>query len=542
MTRPADTFDYVIVGAGSAGCVVANRMSANPTLRVLLIEAGPRDNNIFLRMPAAMGLPLETERFNWKYLTEPEPGLAGRVSTQHRGRVLGGSSSINGMIFNRGNPRDYDGWAQDGLTEWSYGHCLPYFRRMESFDGGADAFRGGDGPLMVHRCRAENPLYQAFLEAGVQYGIGRTSDHNGQKQEGVHLAQVTIRNGVRESTSQAYLAPLRGRENLTIQVNAVVQRLVVSGNRVTGVATTSGGVSRNVVAEREVILCAGAIGSPHIMMLSGLGDADDLRACGVRVAQHMPGVGRHLQDHVGVPVQYKIKKPLSPTKQLSRVGRVLTGARWMLTKSGLGASNFFEVGAFFRSGDDSDGPDIQQEFFPMIGMYHQGKAQAWDGFQYFTSIMHPESRGQIRLKSADPSARPELRFNYLSVEADVNKLARGIRMTQDMVRQSAWNEIRGGQFSPGEDAKDDNALKSWIREHADSGYHPVATCRMGNDDQSVTDQQGRVHGIEGLRVIDASLMPGLPTGNTNAATIMLAEKLSDVVLGQSLTPTPVSYA
>ncbi|VDC19214.1 choline dehydrogenase [Pseudogemmobacter humi] len=543
MNAASHTFDYVIVGAGSAGCVVANRLSANPSVRVLLIEAGPRDNSIFLRMPAAMGIPLETTRFNWKYLTEPEAGLNGRVSEQHRGRVLGGSSSINGMIFNRGNPRDFDGWAQSGLSEWSFAHCLPYFRRMETFDGGADSYRGGDGPLLVHRCRAENPLYQAFLEAGVQYGIGRTHDHNGQKQEGVHLAQVTIRNGTRESTAQAYLKPLRGRSNLTVQVGAQVDRLTVSGNRVTGVAfTTDSGATHRVEAEREVILCAGAIGSAHLLMLSGLGDADDLRAHGVQVAQHLPGVGRHLQDHIGVPVQYKITKPLSPTRQLSPVGRVFTGARWMLTKGGLGASNYFEVGAFFRTGDDTAGPDIQQEFFPMIGMYHQGKAQAWDGFQYFTSLMHPESQGSIRLKSADPKARPELRFNYLSAGDDLKRLARGIRMTQEMVRQSAWDGIRGAAFSPDADVTDDAGLEAWIRKEANTGYHPVATCRMGSDDMSVTDQQGRVHGIEGLRVIDASLMPNLPTGNTNASTIMLAEKLSDAVMGRALPPTPIAYA
>ncbi len=485
MTGTKQKFDYIVVGAGSAGCVLANRLSARDGTRVLLLEAGPSDGSVILRMPAAMGLPLETTRFNWKYFTEPDAGLDNRVSEQHR---------------------------------------------------------GGDGPLYVQRCRAENPLYHAFLRAGEQYGLAMTPDHNGRKQEGVHIAQVTIKNGVRQSTAEAFLKPVRNRSNLKIATNSLALKLISSGNRITGISYSQGGIQHDAEAEIEVILAAGALGSPHILMRSGIGDTDDLRQHGIKMVQHLPGVGKDMQDHIGVPIQYTTNKSVSPTKQLSPVGRLFTGAKWMLTKGGLGASNFFEVGAFYKSDDNLDGPNLQHEFFPMVGMYHQGKAQAWDGFQYFTSIMHPKSRGQIRLKSANPTDYPELRFNYFSDPSDLRTLAIAVQKTREMVRQSSWNELRKTELSPGYDVGDINQLEAWIRSQAGSGYHPVATCRMGDDQMAVTDQAGKVHGTEGLRIVDASIIPLLPTGNTNAATIMLAEKLSDAILGQSLPAKPVDYA
>ncbi|WP_322093871.1 choline dehydrogenase [Paraburkholderia bannensis] len=543
MTESTKKYDYVVIGAGSAGCVVANRLSSSGTKTVLLVEAGPSDNSVILKMPAAMGLPLESTRFNWKYLTEPESGLNDRVSEQHRGKVLGGSSSINGMIFNRGNPRDFDQWSEiHGLTDWAFANCLPYFRKMETFDGGGDTYRGADGPLYVHRCRAENPLYHAFIRAGEDYGLPLTSDQNGFRQEGVHIAQVTIRDGVRQSTSEGYLKPARNRENLSVETNATVRKILFSGKRAFGVHYVKDGVQRTVEALEEIILCAGAIGSPHLLMLSGVGDADQLRRANVGVVEHLPGVGSDMQDHIGVPIQYATTQSVSPTKQLGPISRIVTGAKWVLTKSGLGASNFFEVGAFFRSDDNKLAPDIQHEFFPMVGMYHQGKSQAWDGFQYFTSIMHPKSRGNLRLKSANPDARPEIRFNYFSDPEDIKTLANGVKQTREMVKQRGWDSLRSTELSPGVATSNQSELEAWIRANAGSGYHPIATCRMGHDELSVTDQSGRVHGLDGLRVVDASLMPSLPTGNTNAATIMMAEKIADMMLGKVLAPTPVKYA
>ncbi len=358
----------------------------------------------------------------------------------------------------------------------------------------------------------------------------------------MHIAQVTIRDGVRQSTSEGYLKPIAGRSNLTVAPNCFVKKLHSSGNRITSLTFAQNGREQTVEALNEIILCAGAIGSPHLLMLSGIGDADHLRQHSIKIVQHLPGVGRDLQDHIGVPIQYNTRKSVSPTKQLSPVGRLFTGAKWILTKGGLGASNFFEVGAFFRDSEKIDGPNLQHEFFPMVGMYHQGKAQAWDGFQYFTSIMHPKSRGQIKLKSADPTVHPELRFNYFSEQSDLAALVTAVRKTRDMVRQSSWNELRNVEISPGPDIDDDAQLSGWVRANGGSGYHPVASCRMGRDPLAVTDQAGRVHGVEGLRIIDASLIPTLPTGNTNAPTIMLAEKIADSILGHALPAEAISYA
>ncbi|MFJ4068623.1 choline dehydrogenase [Pseudomonas sp. NPDC089996] len=536
MNSAKKTYDYIIVGAGSAGCVVANRLSANPNNRVLLIEAGPRDNNVIIKMPAAMGLPLEATRYNWMFSSEPEPGLNGRVDVQHRGKVLGGSSSINGMIFNRGNYRDYDAWAQAGLAKWSYAHCLPYFKRMESFEGGANEYRGGAGPLNVKRCEAKGPLYDAFIQAGQQFGLPLSRDHNAAQQDGVHYVQATIRKGVRESTAASFLDPAADRQNLTVVTNALARKIIFNGRRAVGLEYAVNDKTFQAQADREVILCAGAIGSPHLLMLSGVGDRQQLAQHGVQSIHHLPGVGQNMLDHLGVPIQYTTHRDVSPVKQLSPVGRIVTGAKWVLAKRGLGTSNYFEVGSFMRSREGLDRPDIQQEFFPMIGLFHQGKSTATEGFQYFTSILHPKSRGSVTLKSADPTAAPALRFNYLTDPFDIKTLTDGVEMTREMVRLSAWDELRKGGFGNVTEMKTRAELENWVRDNSGSGYHPVGTCKMGFDDMSVTDEDGKVHGLDGLRVIDASLMPTLTTGNTNAPTIMIAEKLSDAVLGQALSP------
>ena len=525
------TADYVIVGAGSAGCVLANRLSESGR-SVVLLEAGPRDNSIILRMPAALGLPLLNTRFNWAFQSEPEPGLGGRRSDQPRGRVLGGSSSLNGMVFVRGNARDYDGWVEAGAPSWSYAECLPYFKRMETFSEGRNDYRGGDGPLHVTRCKADNPLYQAFLRAGQDAGLPFSEDHNGRQQEGVNIAQATVHRGERESTSRAFLAPVMGRENLAIVTGALATGLVLSGNRAIGVDCLVNGEKRSFEAEREVILSAGAFGSPQLLMLSGIGDGAELRAHGIAVRQNLLGVGKSLQDHVAVPIQYRATKPVSPARNLGKLGRLAVGLRWMAARSGLGASNYFEVGAFLRGNDQVAWPNLQHEFFPMIGEFYRGEAKVEQGFQYFLSVMRPESRGAVTLASRDPRAAPRIRFNFLTESADCKQMIEGIRLTRTIIRQKGWDELRGAEVSPGDDVQSDSELEAWIRANAGTGYHAAGTCRMGSDGMAVTDSEGRVHGIAALRVADASLMPRLVTGNTNAVSIMIGEKLADRILGR----------
>jgi choline dehydrogenase len=538
----AKCYDYIIVGAGSAGCVIANRLSESGKFSVLLLEAGPHDGSIILKMPAALGLPLQTSKFNWQFVSEPELELEGRTSSQHRGRVLGGTSSINGMVFVRGNPLDFEGWAAGGLPDWGYAHCLPYFRRMETFDGGADTYRGGEGPLHVHRCRAENPLYEAFLKAAQEFGLPLSPDPNGKMQEGVNIAQSTTWKGERQSTARAFLRPARDRPNLTVLTNALVQAVQISGNRAVAVKYLHRGVECVAESRAEVILSAGVFGSPHLLMLSGVGDSNHLTAHNIGVRQHLPGVGGNLQDHIAVPIQYTARKPVSPVQELTPLGRLVLGAKWVLARKGLGTSNYFEVGAFFRGREAAQYPNLQHEFCPLIGEFYRGRALVQNGFQYFTSVMRPASRGTVTLRSANPKDAPVIRFNYLTEPDDMSQLVEGVRKTQEMIRQRAWDELRGNQVSPPDDCEDVKGLERWIRANAGSGYHGVGTCRMGLDEGAVTDDEGRVHGVKGLRVVDASIMPRIVTGNTNAPTIMIAEKISDRMMGRTLAPLRVTIA
>ncbi|MDO9415549.1 GMC family oxidoreductase [Pararhizobium sp.] len=533
-------YDTIIIGAGSAGCVLAARLSEDRNHSVLLLESGPKDSSIILQMPAALGLPLTNNRFNWGYVSEPMAGLDGRTSDQHRGRVLGGSSSINGMVFVRGNPRDFDAWADLGLPGWSYLNCLPYFRKMETFEGGSSAYRGGEGPLRVHRCRAESPLYHAFLAAGQDYGLALNDDQNAGYQEGVNVAQATVRDGVRESTATAFLRPALGRTNLVVETSAHVVGLCISGNRVEGVTYKRNGIARTATAS-ETVLSAGAYGSPQLLMLSGIGDPDELAAVGIKSRVRLPGVGRNLQDHVAVPLQYQTRREVSPVRQLSKLGRLGVGARWLLTHGGLGASNYFEVGAFLRGGSSHSYANIQHEFVPMIAGFNHGGPDIRHGFQYFTSIMRPQSRGRVSLRSADPHDPPRIELNLLGEAGDMAEMVEGLKTTREIVQQRSWDELRTAEYGIDDAEKSGPGMERWIRASAGTGYHPVGTCRMGNDDLAVTDADGLVHGINGLRVVDASLMPRLVTGNTNAATIMIGEKLADSIKGRRLPPGDVDY-
>ena len=530
-------YDYVIVGAGSAGCVMANRLSADPTIRVLLLEAGGKDTSLYIHMPASASIASRDPRLTWGYETEPEPNLDERSIAEIRGRVLGGSSSVNGMVANRGNPRDYDSWAGQGLPEWSFAHCLAYFRKMETFDGGADDYRGGDGPQHIETCAADNPLDQAFVAAGPQAGYPFTEDQNGRQHEGFHVAQKFTRKGVRWSTATGYLKPALSRPNLTVLTDALAHRVMFAERRAVGVEYFHNGEAQRVDAAREVILCGGAINSPHLLLLSGVGDAQQLAEHDVPLVAHVPSVGRYLEDHLIVPIQYTTTKPVSLARQLTRFGRLRLGIEWLLFKTGLGTSTFCETGCFFRSSDDVDFANLQHEFYPMRADIGGEEKNFADGFMFSMGIMRPASRGRVRLKSADPNRHPAIRFNYLEAEGDCREMIDGVHRTREMAAQKAWDGLRGVELSPGPEIQSDAEILAWLRSIGSTEYHPCSSCRMGVDEMSVTDGEGRVHDVEGLRVIDASIMPNNVTANLNAPVIMMAEKLSDAILGKpSLEP------
>lgn len=529
MNRTSTEFDYVIVGAGSAGCVLAGRLTENPSVTVCLIEAGPRDDSIIIRMPAALTFPIESDVYNWKFESEPEVELNGRSIGQARGRGLGGSSSINGMVFVRGSDKDYDGWRELGVEGWDFADCLPYFRKMESFEGGRDPMRGGSGPVSVVRSKAAHPLYQAFLEAGREFGLREAGDYNSGDQEGVHVTQATIRDGVRCSTSLAYLAPAAGRPNLTVRTGRLVERIDFDGTTAVGVTCSRGGSRETIRAGREVILSAGTVGSPHLLMLSGIGDREHLAAHGIAARASLPGVGADLQDHVVAPLRFRSQGGVSIRRQLGPLGRVKLGLEWLLFKTGLGATNFFEVGAFFRSGETVPYFNMQHEFLPFLADFQSGKVTISDGFQYFVSQMRPYSRGRISLRSADPTDKPAIRFNYLTDRRDEAEMVEGIRKTLEMVAQPAWARHRGAAVdTPGLEASDAE-IAAWLRTVANTEHHPTSTCRMGSDDLAVTDSQGRVHALERLRIVDGSILPRVPSANINAPIIMVAEKIAAAI-------------
>ncbi|MCB9948037.1 MAG: choline dehydrogenase [Rhodospirillaceae bacterium] len=547
-TRPE--YDYVIVGAGSAGCVLANRLTEDPGVSVLLLEAGGRDRSLYIHMPTALAYPMHDPRLAWQYWTEPQAHMDGRRLFWPRGRVLGGSSSINGMCHVRGHARDYDRWAQSpGLEHWAYAHCLPYFRKLERRDKGADAWRGGDGPVGVTTGRPDrNPLYRAWIEAGRQAGYPLTDDMNGFQQEGFGDMQMTVAGGRRQSTAVAYLRPALKRPGLTVLTGALALRLIVENGIAVGLDYARDGEVRSVRAEREVILSSGPINTPQLLMLSGIGPADDLRGLKIPVVNDLPGVGGNLQDHLEVYLQYACTQPVTLYKVMNPLAKLAIGVRWMVSGTGLGATNHFEAGGFIRSRAGVEHPDIQYHFLPMAVRYDGGNPSDRHGFQAHVGPMRPTSRGRLALRSTDPKDAPILQPNYLSTDDDVRDFREALTLTREVFAQAAFDPYRGPELLPGPQVQTDAQIDAAIREHAETAYHPSCTCKMGSDPFSadpgsggaVVDGYGRVHGIEGLRVVDSSIMPDIVSANLNIPTIMMAEKLADAIRGRP--PPPPSDA
>ena len=538
------TFDYIIVGAGSAGCVLANRLSENPKHKVLLLETGGSDKSIFIKMPTALSIPMNTDKYAWQFNTEKEPYLNNREMHCPRGKVLGGSSSINGMVYVRGHAKDFDEWEAHGAEGWNYQACLPYFQKAETWYKGNDAYRGGNGELGVNNGNEmKNPLYTAFIKAGEQAGYDITSDYNGKQQEGFGPMHMTVKDGVRSSASREYLDPVKSRKNLTIVTGALVTKVVLENKVAKGVEYVVNGKTETAAASNEVILSAGSIGSPHILQLSGIGDKDILEKAGVDVKHHLPGVGQNLQDHLEFYFQYKCKQPITLNRKLGLISKGLIGARWLLNRSGLGATNHFESCAFIRSKADVEWPDIQYHFLPAAIRYDGKSAFDGDGFQVHVGHNKPKSRGSVTLQSANPTVPPKILFNYLQHPDDIEGFRACVRLTREIIAQSAFDDFRDGEIQPGEHIQTDEEIDAFVREAVESAYHPSCSCKMGEDDMAVVNSQTKVHGIKGLRVVDSSIFPTIPNGNLNAPTIMVAEKAADMILGKPALPSqdvPVS--
>ena len=532
-------YDYIIVGAGSAGCVLANRLSKNPKNSVLLIEAGREDKSITLKMPAAVLLNLKSTKHNWAFKGEPEPELAGRQLQHDRGKTLGGSSSINGMVFIRGNSLDYEGWRQMGCEGWGYADVLPYFKKMESYSGGGDDFRGESGPLKVHRSTPKDQLSLAFIKAGKEAGYKETDDISGYCQEGFGIFDRTVFKGERWSTTRAYLDPVRRRKNLTIITKALVCKLILENNTATGVCFKNNKDKIfNVKSKKEVILCAGAVGSPHLLMLSGIGPKDHLKSMGINLKADLPGVGQNLQDHPDFMIKYKCLKPVTlwpKTKKLNSVG---AGIQWLLTREGMCASNHFDAVACVRSGPTIEYPDLQFCISPIAMDDNTWQPLQEHAFQVHVGLMRTHSRGKIELRSSNPADPPRILVNYLKDKRDRELMRKGIHLVRELLDQPAFSELKGEEIFPGDICKSDSDLDTKLNSHTTSQWHLACTARMGlkTDKYAVVDNSGRVHGFNGLRVVDASIMPFAPNGNTNAPTIMIAEKISDKILGSKPLP------
>lgn len=536
-----DRYDYIVIGAGSAGCVLANRLTADPAIKVLLIEAGKKDNSLLVRMPAGVGSLIAAKGdYNWGFWTEPEPNLDHRRLWWPRGRGWGGSSSINGMIYIRGHPRDYDLWRQTGLIGWGYADVLPYFKRAEALEGGGDAYHGGEGPLYISRAASRSPVYSAFIAAGGEAGHIFTGDFNGYRQEGFGKFQLNIRNGRRWSAATAYLRPALGRPNLTAEVGARTTRILIQRDHAVGVEFVQNGETRQAHADAEVLLCAGAVQSPHILQLSGIGDPPALAAVGVPPMHDLPGVGANLQDHLDVILSWETPGVKTAYGYNKGASRLATGLSYLLAGRGPARQNFLEAGAFLKSRLDLDRPDLQLHCVLAIMKDHGKQAAQKDGFSIHVCQLRPESRGRVIPRSADPFDDPMIFAGYLATEEDRRALRSGVAIVRDVARQKALTAIRGGEIEPGDEVSSAKDIDAWIRRAAETIYHPVGTCRMGvpGDAAAVVDSSLKVVGLTGLRVADASVMPTLVGGNTNAPTIMIAEKAADMILGNA-SPAPV---
>jgi choline dehydrogenase len=532
--------DYVVVGAGSAGCAIAYRL-AEAGRSVLVVEHGGTDAGPFIQMPGALSFPMNMPRYDWGYRTEPEPHLGGRRMACPRGKVIGGSSSINGMVYVRGHPRDFDHWEAAGARGWGWADVEPYYRRMEAWDdgghGGDASRRGTDGPLHVTRGRRDNPLTRAWTLAGVQAGYGATDDYNGFRQEGFGAKDMTVHRGRRWSAASAYLKPALRRPNCDL-VRALVRRVVIRDGRAVGVEVERGGRTEVIEANREVILSASAINSPKLLMLSGIGPGAHLAEHGIDVVADRPGVGRNLQDHLELYVQMASTQPVSLFRYWNLLGKAYVGARWLLTRTGPGASNQFESAGFIRSCAGIDYPDLQFHFLPIAVRYDGQAAAEGHGFQAHVGPMRSPSRGRVKLRSDDPKADPSILFNYMSHEEDWRDFRTAIRLTREIFAQTAFDPYRGQEIQPGAHVQSDEALDAVIRDHAESAYHPCGTCRMGaaDDPGAVVDPEARVIGVEGLRVADSSVFPRITNGNLNAPSIMVGEKAADHILGRDTLP------
>jgi choline dehydrogenase len=526
--------DFVIIGSGSAGSAMAYRLSEDGRYSVIVIEYGVPDVGPLIQMPAALSFPMNMETYDWGFSTEPEPHIGGRSLVTPRGKVLGGSSSINGMVYVRGHARDYDHWSESGARGWGYADVLPYFKRMENSSGGQEGWRGTSGPLFIQRGKRDNPLFHAFVEAGHEAGFEITEDYNGEKQEGFGPMEQTIHNGRRWSAANAYLKPALKRPNVKL-VKGLARKIVLEGKRAVGVEIEAGRSFSTIRARREVIIAASSINSPKLLMLSGIGPAAQLKEHGIEVVADRPGVGQNLQDHLEVYIQQECTQPITLYSKLNLFSKAKIGAEWLFFKTGDGATNHFESAAFVRSKAGVEYPDIQYHFLP-VAIRYDGKAAAQShGFQAHVGPMRSKSRGSVTLRSANPREKPVIKFNYMSHEDDWADFRHCVRLTREIFGQAAFNPYRGAEIQPGAHVQSDDEIDNFIKEHVESAFHPCGTCKMGavDDPMAVVDAECRVIGVEGLRVADSSIFPRITNGNLNGPSIMVGEKASDHILGRT---------